>query len=104
MTDTLAAILAQAGPMGPMGGGYGPMGGGYGPMHGWGAMGAGSMGAGWWGFLTLLLLVLAAGVLVSLARRGAFGSDDDAITELRRAYARGDLSDEEYERRRARLS
>jgi putative membrane protein len=31
------------------------------------------------------------------------GSSDPALEELRMAYARGDLSDEEYERRRERL-
>ena len=105
MTGTLTMLLAQAGPMGPMGpmgGGYGPMGGGpHGPMSGWGSMG---MGTGWWGFLTFLAVVLlVVGAVALLTRQGTFG-EDDAIAELRRAYARGDLTDEEYERRRARLS
>jgi putative membrane protein len=91
--DTLGAVLAQAGPMG--GPGVGPTG------HGglWGAM-----GHGWWGLLgpalLFVLLLLAAFVVFSVPA----ADRDDAVAELRRAYARGDLSEEEYERRRARLS
>jgi putative membrane protein len=97
---TAAAVLAQAAPMGPMGGhGYGPMG------HG-GAWGA--MGGGWLGLLVpaLLVVLLVVGVLLVATRPAGPPGDgrDDAVEALRLAYARGDLSDEEYERRRARLS
>jgi putative membrane protein len=51
--------------------------------------------------LTLFLLFVVAGVL--LLRRGTEGSAaDSALEELRLAYARGDLTDEEYETRRER--
>ena len=95
--DTLATVLAQAGPMGPMGGSW------HGPMsHGsWGAM-----GATWWGPFALLLtvLVVVAAALLWTRMGGDLARGDDALAELRRAYARGDLTDEEYERRRTRLS
>jgi putative membrane protein len=64
---------------------------------------------GWFLLVNLLnrVLVLAAVVVVGyLVYRGVTGSGDggdDAVSELRLAYARGDLSDEEFERRRERL-
>lgn len=77
-------------------------------MWGWGHM----TGTGMWGtggswtwvvaWLVPLLVVLAVGYLL-YTRLGRDGSSDAAIQELRRAYARGDLSDEEFERRRERL-
>jgi putative membrane protein len=72
-----------------------------------GAMGSGTMTGGgglWWvGAMLLPLLVLA--VLGYTAYRLVAGRDDGdaALEELRLAYARGDLSDEEYETRRERL-
>lgn len=55
----------------------------------------------WMGLLPLLVLVLLLYGGLRLL------SDDDghdpAIDELRQAYARGDLTDEEYESRRQRL-
>lgn len=68
----------------------------------------GMMGGGtgiWWLFsgLVPLVLVVGAGYLLY----SAFGSDPDrsdpAIEELRAAYARGDLTDEEFEARYERL-
>jgi putative membrane protein len=66
----------------------------------------GAMGATWWGPLTLLLTVLVVVTVAVLWTRWNDGRarGDDALAELRRAYARGDLTDDEYERRRARLS
>lgn len=80
-----------------------------GGMMGFGGMMGPVGGAGWWwpfvGVavpLTLFLLFVVAGVL--LLRRGTEGSAaDSALEELRLAYARGDLTDEEYETRRERL-
>ena len=75
-----------------------------------GEMGPGMMygdgGAGglWWvGAMLLPLLVLAA--LGYAAYRLVSGGEDTdaALEELRLAYARGDLTDEEYETRRERL-
>ncbi|MFC3478635.1 SHOCT domain-containing protein [Halobacterium litoreum] len=78
---------------------------GYGPMMD-GAWGAGT--AGW-----VVLLAFAMRLLFFVALLGgayllyrAVTSDDDtdpALEELRAAYARGDLTDDEYEERRERL-
>lgn len=55
-------------------------------------------------WLPLLLLVLGAGALAYwLLRRSDGRESDAAIAELRMAYARGELSDEEFEDRRDRL-
>ncbi|WP_254864345.1 SHOCT domain-containing protein [Halovivax gelatinilyticus] len=75
----------------------------------WPLMGAGHggmwNGTGWWplfSWLVLIALVVGVGyLLISAFRRGE--STDAALEELRIAYARGDLSDEEFERRRERL-
>ncbi|WP_435181980.1 SHOCT domain-containing protein [Halorussus sp. AFM4] len=48
-----------------------------------------------------LLVLVGAGYL--LYRRAAGETTDPALAELRRAYARGDVSDEEFEERRRRL-
>lgn len=71
----------------------------------WGADGASgwmlAIGAG----MHLLALAVIVGA-VSLGFRavtGQGGSADPALEELRAAYARGDLSDDEYEHRRERL-
>nr|WP_282594537.1 SHOCT domain-containing protein [Halomarina salina] len=77
-----------------------------------GTMGYGGMmygdraGSGWWllGALVqflFLLLVLGGGYVV--VRRLSGQSSDPALDELRRAYARGDLTEEEFETRRERL-
>ncbi len=84
-----------------------------GGSHMWdGGMWSGSMGGGMPGWLwvvaivvqLLFLAVLVAGAVVlyrSLTEDSA--ADDEALDELRLAYARGDLSDEEFEQRRERL-
>jgi putative membrane protein len=83
--------------------------GGYGMMGTWGGhMWAGGTGMTGWAFLLWTLvrfLVLAALVAGGyLLYRSVTGDDRDAaMAELRRAYARGDLSDEEFERRRETL-
>jgi putative membrane protein len=66
--------------------------------------GAGRTGGLWW-VATLLLPLLVLAVLGYLAYRllSSDGDTDAALEELRLAYARGDLSDEEYETRRERL-
>jgi putative membrane protein len=51
-----------------------------------------------------LALLLGIGYLLyRVARRPTDGETDPAIQELRTAYARGDLTDEEFEQRRERL-
>ena len=55
-------------------------------------------------WLVPLAVVAGLGYLVYWAvRRSADTDADPAIEELRTAYARGDLSDEEFEERRERL-
>ena len=97
------------GGMGTMGGGmYGPtMGGGgmYGPMMGYGDA---TTTPGWVVAAALLVRLLGIAVLVAggylLYRAFSRSSDGDpALEELRLAYARGDLSDEEYRERRETL-
>ncbi|WP_338727266.1 SHOCT domain-containing protein [Haladaptatus sp. DJG-WS-42] len=90
--------------------GFGMMG--YGPMMGgfWGGgfgMNSGTI-PGWMmavGFLMQLLFFIAiigGGYLLVRAVTGTQGSDR-ALDELRLAYARGDLTDEEYDERKRRL-
>lgn len=73
---------------------------------GWGPYMDGHMGTGWaWGLAGLvpLLLLLAVGYVAYMALAGSGGGRDPAVDELRRAYARGDLTDEEFEARKERL-
>ena len=70
----------------------------------------GGMGMGFsplWGVgMAILFLVVLLGIVYLLFRALVGGGDqydDPALEELRMAYARGDLSDEEYQQRRDRL-
>mgnify|MGYP000501254602 CR=1 FL=1 len=86
------------------------MGLGFGGMMGYGGM-MGQYGStgGWWPFvgmlvpLVILFLLLGGGYLVFRRTSEAQTSHDSAIEELRMAYARGDLTDEEFEARREKL-
>jgi putative membrane protein len=86
------------------------MGMGFGGMMGYGGM-MGQYGetGGWWPFvgmlvpLIFLLVLLGGGYLVLQRETDSRGAQDPAIEELRTAYARGELSDEEFEDRRRRL-
>ncbi|UTF55874.1 SHOCT domain-containing protein [Natronosalvus rutilus] len=88
-------------PLLTMGMGFGGMMG-YGGMMGWN----GTTG-GWWPLvgmivpLVVLLVLLGGGYL--LFQRATANHPDSAMEELRNAYARGDLTDEEFETRRERL-
>jgi putative membrane protein len=81
-------------------------------MHhhdGWmGAHGGGMWGGlGWVWMLGGLLVVLAvpAVVLYALTARGGGDSErDEALATLRQRYAAGDIDEEEFERRRTRLT
>lgn len=86
---------------------------GYGPMMGgfWGGgvgMNSGTI-PGWLvaaGFLIQLLFflaIIAGGYLLVRAITGTQDNEDRALAELRLAYARGDLTDEEYDERKRRL-
>ena len=85
---------------------------------GFGMMGFGPMMGGMWGDgtvpgwmlvvgIVMQLLFLAAlvggGYLIYRAVAGSEGDSDRALEELRLAYARGDLTDDEYEQRREAL-
>lgn len=64
-----------------------------------------AMGGVWW-IPWLLFLAIVAGigyVLYQALAKTATESTDTALEELRIAYARGELSDEEFESRRERL-
>lgn len=90
--------LPMMGMMGWWGGG--PMG------WWWGGGGPGSNVAvsPMWGIgmmlLFLLVLIGIGYVLYRAVTRGSLGDNDQAIEELRTAYARGELSQEEFEQRR----
>lgn len=90
--------------------GFGMMG--AGPMMGgmWGDGMWGMGGASGWmlvigvGMQLLFLAVIAGGAYLGYrALTAQDESSDPALEALRAAYARGDLSDDEYERRRERL-
>lgn len=79
-------------------------------MMGWWSGGAPGPGIGMtpiWGIgmmLLFLLVLLGIGYLIyRVFTRGTLGPDDPALTELRLAYARGDLSQEEFEQRQEDL-
>lgn len=84
---------------------------GFGPgMHGmWdGGMWGAGQPSGWMilvGVVVRLLGLAVVGGVGYLLYRALTGGEesDQALEELRLAYARGDLSDEEYERRHERL-
>ncbi|NHN49267.1 SHOCT domain-containing protein [Halostella sp. JP-L12] len=90
---------------------------------GFGMMGAGPMMGGTWGGhmwgdgtmptwmvitgivmqLLFLIALIGGGYLIYRAIAGNKSSSDQALEELRLAYARGELSDDEYEQRREAL-
>lgn len=75
--------------------------------HGWWADGTVGTGWGWlFAWLFPLVVVVAISYLLYRVAAGAGSAtrdDDAAIEELRVAYARGEISDEEFEERRTRL-
>jgi len=97
----------QPGPHGP--GPHGPHWGG-GPMGPMGPGGTGMSGAGlglgvggWW--LVLLFALLVVGVVAAaLYLTSREDAEDGALAVLRERYAAGDLDEEEFERRRERLT
>ncbi|WP_254524941.1 SHOCT domain-containing protein [Natrinema caseinilyticum] len=80
--------------------------------HG-GRSSGGMMGGGWglfggtmslWGLLWMgLLLTVPLYLIFALARRRGGKTDERPLSVLRERYARGELSDEEFERRREQL-
>ena len=86
------------------------MGFGFGGMMGYGGMmGWDGTTSSWWPLvgllvqLVFLLAVLGGGYLLFRRTADSQSSHDPAMDELRTAYARGELSDEEFEARRERL-
>jgi putative membrane protein len=80
------------------------------PMMGLWGTGSPSVGVGlspMWGIgMMLLFLVVLLGIgyfLYQTVTRGALSGTDSALEELRLAYARGELSQEEFEQRREDL-
>jgi putative membrane protein len=77
---------------------------------GWGMMGSGMMGGfSWWWFMPIFFILfwgLVIWGIVALVRglSGSRGSDsptaDSALEVLKRRYARGDISKEEYEEKK----
>ncbi|KYH24138.1 hypothetical protein HAPAU_37810 [Halalkalicoccus paucihalophilus] len=88
----------------PMTGAAAAMGGGYGGGMmggGWGLFG-GAMGL--WGLLWMgLLLAIPLYLIFALATRTGAGNNERPLSTLRERYARGELSDDEFERRREQL-
>ena len=92
-----------------IGGGYGWQGG------GWGMMGPGMMGGfggGWWMVIFMVLIpILVIWAVVALVRggdawsgdRGYYGHGESALELLRKRYARGDISKQEFEEKRREL-
>ena len=101
------AVLSAGGVAGGASGyaGHGGMMGGYGSAMGGYAPGIGFLGP----LVPLLVMLLVVGGLValgqaSLSEKGSsLAGSPDAIAELRSAYARGELTEEEFETRLARL-
>lgn len=90
-------LVTTSGTAAAMGGHYGgaTMGG------GWGLFG-GTMGL--WGLLWMGLLIAVPLYLVfALARRGGDATDERPLVVLGERYARGELSSDEFERRREQL-
>lgn len=83
-----------------------PMGGMWGGDHMWNGHMWGN-GGGWaWLVMWLVALAVFFGIGYLLYRAVGGSPDrrtDPAMEELRMAYARGDLTDEEFEKRRERL-
>ncbi|QIB78854.1 SHOCT domain-containing protein [Haloferax volcanii] len=107
----LAALFAFPALVGMAGFGGGmPMGWGGGWMHDTWMHGGTAGTVPWWmwgmgifGQLLVLAVVVGGGVLLFRALRDGDDGSDGALDELRRAYARGDIDDEEFDRRRERL-
>ncbi|MFW6152990.1 MAG: SHOCT domain-containing protein [Halobacteriota archaeon] len=59
----------------------------------------------WWfgGWIVMLVVLLGIGYLLYRLAVGGVPAEDTAVEELRAAYARGDIDDEEYEKRYERL-
>jgi putative membrane protein len=84
-----------------------PMMGMWGGSHMWNGGMWGGTGVPWvWPLMWLIFLAIISGIgylLYRALKRPPGERTDPALEELRAAYARGELSDEEFEKRRERL-
>ncbi|WP_117595419.1 SHOCT domain-containing protein [Haloprofundus halophilus] len=81
--------------------------------HGGGSYGSGMMGGGWglfggamgfWGLLWMgLLIAVPLYLAYALLNRGSGGNEEQSLSVLRERYARGELSDDEFDQRRNQL-
>jgi len=81
--------------------------------YGGGGYGGGMMGGGWglfggamglWGLLWVgLLIAVPLSLVYALLNRGSGGNSEQSLSVLRERYARGELSDDEFDRRRKQL-
>jgi putative membrane protein len=96
-------LVATTGTAAAMGGGYGGgmMGGGWGGMGGLGGFGMLGGGMFLWPLLLIGLILL---LVYGTNREEPSSGQDTALAELRKRYARGELSDEEFESRRSSLT
>ncbi|OVE82859.1 SHOCT domain-containing protein [Natronolimnobius baerhuensis] len=78
----------------------------WGGGHMWNGMWNGSDSGWMWllmGIIPLIVLFGIGSLLYSAVRQSNENQSDPAIQELRSAYARGELTEEEFEKRRERL-
>ena len=102
---TIQNAYAQAAPPGPPSAPYQGWCPGCGPMMGWGHM-------GWLGFAMMLLfwIVIIAGIIVlvrwltSGAPAARRGQEESALDVLKKRYARGEISKEEFEEKKRDLA
>ncbi|MFP3359207.1 SHOCT domain-containing protein [Planococcus sp. SIMBA_143] len=64
-------------------------------------MGGGFMGFGFFGFLILVLIIL---MLVWMKKPGNNGTHNKSVETLNECLAKGEISEEEYDRLRKRLN
>ncbi|MGE4537912.1 MAG: SHOCT domain-containing protein [Desulfovibrio sp.] len=72
----------------------------FGSMPGGGGYGGWNMMSGSFGGFTMIVLLIVAILVVYLLVRGKNGNTDTPVDILKKRYARGELSKEEYERLR----
>ena len=91
-------LIAATGTAAAHGGSYG---GGMMGGSGWGLFG-GAMGL--WGLLWMgLLIAVPISIVYVLLNRESDGSEEQSLSVLRERYAREELSDDEFDRRREQL-
>lgn len=106
MEDTLMTTLARLvlqwgphhGPSGPMGPHWGA------EMGPWSTAGGTVLGLVWPLFGLLLVAALVALAAAVVMKLGVDGDGDNADAILRERYARGEVTDDEFDKRAARLA